>query len=165
MDFCPAATTFRLRLLQRSSDAKIMVRLHCVLTILQFVLLTFFRLICYFCAISQSVISQPTDGFLPRRRRRPLAFITIERRHIKNGENTLYFDDFTVCFLTFFQLNGYFRAIARSLISQPTYGFSPRRRHRPLAFITIERRHKNNGENTLCFDNFTVCFFTLFQLN
>jgi hypothetical protein len=104
MDFCHAAAAARSRLLQKSGDVKRMVRIHRVFAILQFVYSPSFQLICYFWAIAQSVISQPTDGFLPRRRRRPLAFVTKERRRKKNGENPMCFDDFTVCLLTIFSI-------------------------------------------------------------
>ena len=104
MDFCPTAAAARLRVLQLSNHAKIMVRIHFVMTILQFVYSPFFQLNCYFRAISRSVISQPTTGFLPRRRRRPLACITTERQRKKKGENRSCFDDFTVCLLTVFSI-------------------------------------------------------------
>jgi hypothetical protein len=41
----------------------------------------------------------------------------------------------------------------------------PRCRRHPLAFITIERPRKNNGENSFCFDDFTVCLLTFFSIN
>ena len=104
MDFCPTAAAASSRVLQLSNHAKIMVRIHFVMTILQFVYSPFFQLNCYFRAISRSVISQPTAGFFPRRRRRPLAFITTERQRKKIGENRSRFDDFTVCLLTFFSI-------------------------------------------------------------
>ena len=140
------------------------MRIVRVLTILQFVYSPFFQLNCCFRAITRSVISQPTDGFLPRRRRRPLASTTTEQPRKNNGENRLCFDDVTVCLLTFFQLNCYFRAVSRSVISQPTAGFLPRCHRRPLACITIERRRKKNGENCLCCDDFTVCLLTFFPI-
>jgi hypothetical protein len=63
LDFCPAVAATCSCLLQQSGYVKIMVRIHFVLTILQFVCSPFFQLNCYFWAIAQSVISQPTDGF------------------------------------------------------------------------------------------------------
>ena len=33
-----------------------------------------------------------------------------------------------------------------------------------LAFRTTEQRRKNNGENTFCFDDFTVCLLTFFPI-
>jgi hypothetical protein len=59
------------------------------------------------------VISLPTDGFLPRRRSRPLAFIKTKRRREKNGENHLCFDDFTVCLLTIFSIKLLFLGLPR----------------------------------------------------
>jgi hypothetical protein len=47
------------------------------------------------------VISQPTDGILPCRRR-PIPFIITEQRRKKNGEKPLRFHDFTILSLTFF---------------------------------------------------------------
>ena len=63
LDFCPAVAATCSCLLQQSGYVKIMVRIHFVLTILQFVYSPFFQLNCYFWAIAQSVISQLTDGF------------------------------------------------------------------------------------------------------
>jgi hypothetical protein len=40
----------------------------------------------------------------------------------------------------------------------------PRRHHRPLAFITTERGRKKNGENPLCFDDFTAFSLTIFSI-
>ena len=104
MDFCPAAAATRSRVLQQSNHTKMMVRIHFVMMILQFVYSPFFQSNCYFRAISRSVISQPTAGFLPSRRRRPLACITTERQRKKNRENALHLDNFTVCLLTFFSI-------------------------------------------------------------
>ena len=81
-----------------------MVRIVCVLMILHIFHSPFFQLNCYFRAITWSMISQPTDGFLPRHRRRPLACTTTEQPRKKNGENTSCYDDFTVCLLTFFSI-------------------------------------------------------------
>jgi hypothetical protein len=112
------------------------------------------------------VISHPTDGFLPRHRRRPLAFITIIKwRYKKNGENLLCFDDFSVVSLTFFQLNCYFRANARSVILQPTDGFFPCHHCHPLAFIETKHGRKQNGEKAWHIGDFSVVSVTFFQLN
>jgi hypothetical protein len=40
----------------------------------------------------------------------------------------------------------------------------PRRRRHLLLFITTERLRKNNGENTFCFDDSTVCLLTFFSI-
>jgi hypothetical protein len=55
------------------------------------------------------VISQLTDGFLPRHNHRPLALIKTEQLRKNNGKKPFRFDDFTIIPLTFFQLNCYFR--------------------------------------------------------
>ena len=104
LDFCLAVPTTRSRVLQQSGYVKIMVRIHFVLTILQFVCSRFFQLNCYFWAIARSMISQPTDGFEQCRCGRPFLFITTERRRKNNGENLLCFDDFSVILLTFFSI-------------------------------------------------------------
>jgi len=51
------------------------------------------------------MISLLTERFCPCRRRRPLALITKEQRHKKNGEKRLIFEDFSVLLRTIFQLN------------------------------------------------------------
>ena len=51
------------------------------------------------------MISLLTERFFPCRRRLPLSLITKEQRHKKNGEKRLFFEDFSVLLLTFFQLN------------------------------------------------------------
>ncbi len=100
MDFFPAAATVRSPLLQNSGYAKIMVMIHSLLTILQFVYSPFFQLICNFRAFTRSVISQPTDGLLSPRWRLPLAFITTKGRCKNNGEKLISFDDVSVVSLT-----------------------------------------------------------------
>ena len=98
MDFCPAAATTCSRVEQQSRDAKIMVRIHFVLTILQFVYSPFFQLNCYCRAIVRSMISQPKDGFLPRRWHKWIAFVSWKPRCKKNGEKVLWSEEFTLFF-------------------------------------------------------------------
>ena len=57
--------------------------------------LTFFSIkLLFFGAVTRSVISQPTDGFLLRRRNRPVLFIKTKWQRKKNGENRSIFDNF-----------------------------------------------------------------------
>ena len=125
----------------------------------------FFQLNCYFHGQRATVISQPTDRFLPLRQCRPHEYINIERRCQKNGEKPLCFYDSSVISLTFFQLNCCFGENAWSVISQLTDGFLPCHRRRPLALIKTEQLRKNNGKKPLRFDDFTSLLLTFFQLN
>ena len=94
-----------------------------------------------------------------------LAFRTTEQRRKNNGENTFCFDNFTVCLLTFFPI--------KLLLSC----------HRAIRDITAERRifapppppstcvvykiaaTQKEGENLLCFDDFTSFSLTFFSIN
>jgi hypothetical protein len=69
------------------------------------------------------VISLITDAFLPRYRRRPLAFIKTERRCKKNGEKRVGVDDFEVLLLTFFPIKLLFSV--RSDISNHRPNYAP----------------------------------------
>ncbi len=95
LDFCPAVPTTHLRVLRKSGYVKIMVWIHFVLTILQFVCSRFFQLNCYFWAIAGSMISQPTDGFSQCRCGRPFLFITTERQHKKWWESIVFWQFFS----------------------------------------------------------------------
>ena len=50
------------------------------------------------------------------------------------------------------------------MITQPTYRFMPRRRHRPLAFIYTEWRRNKNGEKPSCFYDRSVIILTFFSM-
>jgi hypothetical protein len=64
-------------------------------------------------------------------------------------DNIVCLDNFAVLSLTFFQLNcDFWGERERSMISQPTDRYSPRRHNCPLAFIKTERGDKKNGETT-----------------
>ena len=77
-DFCPAAAAAaaRSRLHKQSSEAKRIVRNHCVLMILQFFHSPFFQLNCYFWGERMIFDISAHRLIFPRRRhRRPIAFI------------------------------------------------------------------------------------------
>ena len=59
------------------------------------------------CIVGKSaiMISLLTERFCPCRRCSPIALITKEQRHKKNGQRRLIFEDFSVLLLTFCQLN------------------------------------------------------------
>ena len=109
------------------------------------------------------MISLPTDGFLPHRHSRPLAFIK------KSGDAKRMVRIF--CVLTIlqfvyspsFQLIWYFRGYcAIRDIAAHRWIFAPP--PPPSARVYYrERRCKKNGEILLCFDNFTVCLLTVFH--
>lgn len=113
LNFCHASTAARSRLLQSSGDAKKMVRIYCGLTILQLFHSPFFRSNCYFRANARNVISQPTDGFFPRHRHRPLALITTKRWRKKNGEKAPHIGDFSVVSLTVISIKLLFLGLSR----------------------------------------------------
>ncbi len=109
--------------------------------------------------------SQPTDRFSPRRRRRPLLFITTEWRQKLNGENLLCFDDFTFFYSPFFQFNCYFRgyrAIRDIAAHRRIFAPAPPPSTRVVYKIAATQKE---GENLLCFDDFTSFSLTLFSIN
>ena len=75
----------------RAATQQRMVRIYCVLMILHFFTHLFFNYIAIFGAIAPSVISQPTAGFLPSCRRRPLMFIITKKRHKKEWCELFFF--------------------------------------------------------------------------
>ena len=124
----------------------------------------FFNYIAIFAADAWSVILQSTAQFSPRRRRLPLTYIETEQLRKKTVRNHCVPTTFQFIHSPFFNLIAIFLAIARSRISQLTAGFLPRLPHHPLACITTERLRENNGENSFCFDDFTVCLLTFFSI-
>jgi hypothetical protein len=102
---------------------------------------------------------------LPRRPHHPLACIATELLRKNNGENSFCFDDFTVCLLTFFLIKllflGY-RAIRD--IAAHRWIFAMPLRPSVLVYY-IRAATQKNGENLLCFDNFSVILLPFFQLN
>ena len=66
--------------------------------------------------------------------------------------------------IDFFNKIAIFGANLRSVISQLTDPFSPRRCHCLLELIITEQRHKKNGEKPLRFDHFSVLLLTFFSI-
>jgi hypothetical protein len=91
-------------------------------------------------------------GFLPATiaaRLRLLQQSADEKRTVRKHHILVIFQLFHSPLFNQFSI---FRAVTCTVISQPTDGFSSRRRHIPLSFIKTGRRHKMNGEKPLRFD-------------
>jgi hypothetical protein len=104
----------------------------------------------------------PNHSFLHSRRSH--AIITPYGRRQKKGENQLYIRDFTVVPLTIFSIKLLFRGQRATVISQLTERFSPCRRRRPLAFITKDQRHQENGKKRMRVDDVSVILLTIFSI-
>ena len=106
--FFPVAVTARLSWLKQSFNAKRMVRIHCILTTLQFLYSSFLQLHCYsWCkhVICDIAAHRRIFALLHCSL---LALIKPEWRHKENGKKPLDLDVFVVHSLTVFQVNCYF---------------------------------------------------------
>ena len=111
------------------------------------------------------MISQPTDGFLLRRRNRPVLFIKTKWQRKKNGENRSIFDNFRFFSLTFFSIKLLFSGLSRDPCDHsPQTDFCPAATGARSRLLQQSSDTKKNGENLLCFDDFTFFLLTFFSI-